>query len=376
LPSYDCQTAYIISRTSGKIQELYVANNQEIKGGDYIAVIDNPAITEDVLFLKSYLNNIDLNEEFIPQLPKRELRVGSLQSLYASLHTTLFEYLEYQRLSYFPQRIAITEAQISRHEEQYLTLQNQQKLTGAQLTLAQSQFRRDSVLHTRDVISNEDLERAKNAYLQSLLSVENMRSALGNMRIQIAQLRASLLDMHQQDTERGNELRSRIRALVAQLKAEIQSWELMYVLQSPIDGAITFTGHWTENQNVLAGETVFTVVPHGLYEVMGKAQLPIARSGKVETGQKVNVRLHNFPENEYGILRGVVSNISLVPVQAGEMAYYTVEISLPEQLLTTYKKELPRLPNMQGQADIITDDISLLERFVLPIKKILSESVR
>jgi HlyD family secretion protein len=42
--------------------------------------------------------------------------------------------------------------------------------------------------------------------------------------------------------------------------------------------------------------------------------------------------------------------------------------------LTTYKKELPYLPNMQGQADIITDDISLLERFILPVKKILSEN--
>jgi len=29
---------------------------------------------------------------------------------------------------------------------------------------------------------------------------------------------------------------------------------------------------------------------------------------------------------------------------------------------------------MQGQADIITDDISLLERLILPVKKILKEN--
>jgi len=44
-------------------------------------------------------------------------------------------------------------------------------------------------------------------------------------------------------------------------------------------------------------------------------------------------------------------------------------------LTTTYKKTLPNLSNMQGQADIITDDISLLERLILPVKKILKESV-
>ena len=103
--------------------------------------------------------------------------------------------------------------------------------------------------------------------------------------------------------------------------------------------------------------------------------LPVARSGKVKMGQKVNIRLDNFPENEYGILRGIVQNISLVPAQSGEFVYYTVEIDLPDRLITTYKKELPCLPNMQGQADIVTEDISLLERFILPIKKILSENI-
>ena len=51
------------------------------------------------------------------------------------------------------------------------------------------------------------------------------------------------------------------------------------------------------------------------------------------------------------------------------------EVILPDRLTTTYKKELPYLPHMQGRADIITEDISLLERFFLPMKRILSESL-
>jgi HlyD family secretion protein len=281
--------------------------------------------------------------------------------------------MEYNRLSHFPQRKAMTMDRIARHEQQYTTLQNQQQLTIRQHALNQSQFSRDSLLYSRQVISTEEMERAHSAYLQSHLSIENMRSSLGGMRIQITQLQESLLDMYWQDTERSNDLRSRIRSLTTQLQAEIQSWEMRYVLQSPINGTITFTGLWVENQNVQAGETVFTVVPGGAYEIMGKAQLPIARSGTVEVGQNVNVRLHNFPENHFGILRGEVSNISLVPFQVGEMAYYMVIISLPEQLTTTFRKELPWLPNMQGQADIITEDISLLGRFIAPLRRVLSE---
>jgi HlyD family secretion protein len=146
-------------------------------------------------------------------------------------------------------------------------------------------------------------------------------------------------------------------------------------LSAPFDGQITFTNYWIENQNISSGGEIFTIIPENEFSIIGKAMLPVARSGKVEVGQKVNIRLANFPENEFGILKGVVHNISLVPSQSGEAIYYTLEIRLPDNLITTYKKELPYLPNMQGQADIITEDISLLERFILPVKKILKESI-
>jgi HlyD family secretion protein len=180
-----------------------------------------------------------------------------------------------------------------------------------------------------------------------------------------------------------------LQTLETQLKAAIEEWELMYVLKSPMDGKVTFTGYWTENQNVTAGSEIFSVVPNAIAHstlhttnyVFGKALLPIARSGKVKVGQKVNIRLENFPENEFGILQGRVKNISLVPVSAGQTAtgngtaFYTIDIELPNSLTTTYKKQLPYLPNMQGRADIVTEDISLLERFFLPLKRILSESL-
>ena len=189
--------------------------------------------------------------------------------------------------------------------------------------------------------------------------------------MQIGQLEESLFDADHQDTETLNNLQRRLQSQLSQLQTEILNWEMNYVLQSPIDGTVTFTNYWVENQNITAGSAVFTIVPDGKLPMLGKAMLPIARSGKVKPGQKVNIRLQNFPENEYGILRGTVQNISLTPTEAGGMVYYTVEITLNDGLTTTYKKELPYLSDMQGQADIITEDISFLERLVLPVKKIL-----
>jgi HlyD family secretion protein len=325
--------------------------------------------------LQNYLETLDLTHDSLISLPEKALYLGNLQSVYSSFYMTLFDYLEYKRLLYYSQKKEMIKERIVQYEKQYQNLLRQQTITEQQLQLVQKQFRRDSVLLAGGVISPEELEKTKNSYLQSLLSSENMQSTMNNMQIQIAQLKETLLDTGQTDTEKLNGLQSQLQSLVSQLKTEIQAWELAYILKAPIDGKITFTNYWVTNQNIQSGEGVFTVIPGGDIQVIGKASLPVARSGKVEVGQKVNIRLSNFPENEFGILRGVVQNISLVPTQSGEAVYYTVEIRLPDKLITTYRKELPYLPNMQGQADIITDDISLLERFILPIKKILKESI-
>ena len=177
------------------------------------------------------------------------------------------------------------------------------------------------------------------------------------------------MDVKHSDTEKLNNLRSQIQSLIAQLKMEIQTWEMNYVLIAPINGKITFTRFWTTYQNITAGEAAFNIIPIDSQKMLGKVYLPVNRSGKVKCGQKVILKLENFPQNEYGTLRGKVDNISLVP----SMLTYTVDVSLPEGLKTSYKKELPYLPNMIGQADIITADISLFGRLMAPLRKLFME---
>ena len=114
---------------------------------------------------------------------------------------------------------------------------------------------------------------------------------------------------------------------------------------------------------------MFTIVPRVADNLTVKVKLPSQRSGKVKPGQRANVRFVNYPDNEFGMVKGVVESVSPVPSEG----IYTVYIGLPDGLTTTYKKTLPFSQAMQAQIDIITDDMRLLERIVLPLKKIASE---
>jgi HlyD family secretion protein len=365
--------ADIVAFSSGKLNMLNTADKQDVKTGDYLAVINNPARTEDVLYLKRFLDSLDPERDSIPAMPEKNLQLGVMQPTYLSFYVTLFSYSEYMRLQYYPNKMKITKERIARYEEQRRSLLRQQEITNEQYALTNKNHERSSTMHEKGGISGKELDESKNRQLQGQLTQENMLTTINDMRIQIARLHESLMDMEYQHAEKMNDFRAQIRSAVSRIRTEIRTWEMTYVLMSPIDGRITFTRYWTSNQNVQAGDAVFTVIPSSESRILGRASLPVARSGKVKKGRHVNVRLDNFPDSEFGILRGTVDNISLVPTASGESMYYVVEIRLPDGLRTNYKKTLPYRPNMQGRADIITDDMSLLERFIMPLRKIFKE---
>ncbi|MCL2098110.1 MAG: HlyD family secretion protein [Bacteroidales bacterium] len=360
--------AGIVAKVSGKLDELLVDDNQMVVENEWLAVIENPINTKDILYLKSLIAVLKIDE--IATLPRKDLRLGNIQSLYSAFFSNLHDFIEFNRINYYPSKIKMAKERILQYEKQYERLVYQSGLVEKQLAISKKQFERDSLLFKTKAGSLLEFETAQNQYLQACISYENMCTSISNMQLQIKQTEESLYDLEQQYTEKKNNFTGQLLNNISQINAEIHSWEMNYVLSSPISGKITFTKFWVKNQNIVGGETVFTVVPSEEPELIGKATMPIARSGKVRPGQKINIRFDNFPDAEFGTIKGVVKNISLIPAQVDNTYCYTVEIVFPQGLLTTYGKTLPFLPDMKGQADIITDDITVFRRFIMPFRQI------
>ena len=367
----------VVARSSGKLQELYVENNQKVKANALLAVIENPAKTEDIIRLKELLQQAESNLDTIALVPSGQLQLGSLQSLYSSYYLSMSEYRQFRELAYHLKKVDLVKVRIVKNEVYYTNMLKQKELSVAQAKIAHQQYARDSLLGVKGLVSKEAVEESYSRYLQSSLSAENMDRSLENLQIQLAQMKESLYDTEYQYLDQRNKLETQLRSLINQLRAEIDAWEINYALITPVDGEITLTQYWTNNQNVTAGNIVFNIVPTNQGEIIGKALLPTERSGKVRKGQKVNIRFSNYPDKEFGIVKGTVKNISLIPVVDGQnVKSYMVDIQLPNGLRTSYDKELPFLPEMEGQADIITEDISLLERFLMPIRKVITEGIK
>ena len=364
--------AQIVARTSGKISRLYINDGQAVTGHTPLAIIENPASTDDVIYLKVMLNRyINMPDSFLiyHNNEKTELSLGEIQSTYSSFLNIVHEYDNYHSFNYYPKRIAATRDQIEKYRNHHANQKRQQEVLEAQFRLASQQHSRDSLLFARDVISPSEYEMARTVFLQSRYTLESGYIGLENLLIQIGEQEVNLLDMELQRAERENLLLQNFRTSAEQLANAINSWELNYCLSSPIEGKVTFTKYWNENQFVSAGDNVFTVVPERENEMLGKALLPINRSGKVRVGQRVIVRFANFPDQEFGVVNGTVQSISLVPAENN----YQIEIAFLNGLTTNYGKTLPATHEMKASAEIVTEDLRLIERFLMPLKKIFSE---
>lgn len=115
------------------------------------------------------------------------------------------------------------------------------------------------------------------------------------------------------------------------------------------------------------------IAPASESPVIGKLKVPSSGFGKVAVGQEVKIRLSGFPYLEFGILRGTVVAIAPVPESTQEGLVYTVDVVLPDGLLSTYRRELPFVQNMDGTAEIITEDLRLLQQLVQPIRALFAD---
>ncbi len=85
----------------------------------------------------------------------------------------------------------------------------------------------------------------------------------------------------------------------------------------------------------------------------------------------VHVKLNGYPYMEFGVLRGVIRSLSAVPEQVqtqnGAAIAYYAEVLFPQGMKMSYNRELPMIQQMDGSAEIVTEDLRLIERFILPI---------
>ncbi|MFN8116332.1 MAG: HlyD family efflux transporter periplasmic adaptor subunit [Bacteroidia bacterium] len=363
----------LVAKNNGKITHLLTKNNEFVTNKQSIAVIENTAAYLDVLYLfdigTDLINQLKLTDTITKVSIKDSLKVGELTPYYLLVLKSIKDLNLYKVINPYNKQITLLKKDLISYNELLKKYKHQESINKQQLTLTETDYNRDKTLFENKVISAREFDTKKKEYLGALNSYESIKITTSNAYIQINSIEKNILQLQIQDYQEQAKLKNEFQQNLKSLVSEISKWKQLYLIESPIDGKISFFNVWSVNQNVKSGDELFSVVPTQKQQFIGKCILPILNTGKLSIGQNVNIKLDNYPYNENGMLRGIVSNISTVPNKDN----YAIDVDLKNGLVTSYNKTLLYKEQMKGKADIITKNISVMDRIFFNFKKLIDK---
>jgi len=358
--------ARVVARSAGEVERVFVADRREVAAGTPLVLLKSPARYADVAALSAALERME--PSLLSGAPGAEasfgprLSLGDLQPAYAAFLQAYSDWRAMADDPFHAGKVAALRAQVADHQTLHDRLQAQQAVQEQQLALAERARLRTRQMAAQQLVAASDADKAEQDWLQARYAVESGRTALTSNDIQLSASRAALLDLEQRRSDDGQRLLTALRNAHRQLRAGIAGWEQQYLVRAPVAGTASFFRELHDNQYVAPGEPLLAVVPSGA-RLVGRVQLSGAGAGKVVPGQRVIVRFDSYPHREYGVVEGRVESVAQLGFEQERTGVtYRAVVTFPHGLATSYGRRLPFRQELRGDVDVVTEDMTLLER--------------
>lgn len=353
----------LIAHQNGKLSELFVKDGQFIEDNEILAFVESTGNPYDIMRLDSILRTlkVSINSKSFPidyDFPSN-LALGEVQEAFQNFYKDYILFKLSTLKGYQTENLELLKKDLKNLKFLESKLLEQKQLKQLEQKNYESEYSAYKKLFDKKVISRSEFERQENNYLSSKypiqeadISILNNQSLYNSKVKEITELEQTI---HEQKL---NFVQS-----INQCLSETSRWIYQHVIKSPVSGRVSFSGIIQKYQNVQENQELFAVNP-GNSQFFGEILIPQYNTGKVRTDQKVIVKLQSYPFEQYGLIWGKLTYISDVTYKDnGFMAKVTLESS-------KIRKDIILKNGMQGQAEIITDDVSLLGRFIRKIKNL------
>ena len=364
----------VIARAGGYIFNLAVKDGDSVEPGQQLVLLQNTAYFDDIKKLDTFVSQLNtLDDEGIKRLqPEVNLRLGDLQLTYSGFIQALKDYQFKKNQNIASLNAQQTQQQISNMERVKRTEQEKNINAGRIVESARERFKSQQQLYSQNVISLNELQNSKKEVVSYEQEQKNIQSRIGEFDGQILQLRKGIVEVQQSSSETNNNKYVGLVENINQLKSALEKWKQQYLINAPISGKVTFnTGNLSERLNVREGEEIMYIIPKNGNGVVGLVTVPAALSGKVREGQRVIIKFDSYGYQQYGFVEGFVKSKSLMPKDQNTLA---VHVDLPKGMVSNFGKTIKFDQQMQGSAEIITDDHRLIarifEKLIYPFRKL------
>ncbi|MEY4905379.1 MAG: hypothetical protein RLZZ292_3194 [Bacteroidota bacterium] len=359
----------VVARSDGNLQKLLVTENQTVKMNDVVGVMQNSANSEHVMKIEKAIQALQQQENLLGFTPDKTLVMGELQSDYSTFLQAFEDYRFTIKTDFGTQNIEQLLAQIKNIQRDIEVTKGKRGTAIEKKKIAENELVKQKKLYSDGLNTGQDIENARSVILEIEERSKELESVLIQKDIEIGSIRNRILQIQQGTSEGNNTKLVKLKETINNLRSAIDRWKQTFLLLAPLDGRVSFYSKIeNEGQFIKAGEVVMAILPEQTTtknKIVGRMEMPIIGSGKVKLGQKVVIKLAGYPYQEFGTLNGKVQQKSQLPVNNA----YIIEVALPDTLVTSYKKTIAFEQQLQGEAEIITEDRRFIERI---FDKILS----
>ncbi|TAE19899.1 MAG: HlyD family secretion protein, partial [Bacteroidetes bacterium] len=208
----------------------------------------------------------------------------------------------------------------------------------------------------------------------SVLDYRNEESKLIAKKLTLPQIKTAILNNENQQNEKLKEVAQLDNDILVQrnmfiqalqsIKSQFEQWEMKYTLKASSDGIVQLAGFYQKNQYIKSGQLIFYIQPDSM-QYFAELFIPQYNFGKVAVGQDVLLKFQAYPYEQFGAVLSKIVYISSTPTDSG----YSAKLILSNGLKTNYGKNLQYQYGLIAQADIVTESMRLLDRFMYNIRK-------
>lgn len=358
----------VVSTIQGQIQKKLVTESSIVKKGQWIFYMNQTVDLDNIQSLEVVLDTVLGKTYHIDSICARPIKyygnLGELQIYFNQLYQFQESIRSHQQIKAYQKRTNNVSKQIQYQKRQRSSINQHYQLNVEELKLLEININRNRQLYAKGVISKHDLEVEERNYLRKKIELNQSQQNIENIKLNINTTIGNRTDLTLNEQEIRMRFVQDYNAALNELKSKLDIWIAHNVIISPIDGQVAFYNPIDEGEFIQNGQKLLIVVPKQNNEIIGRGVFPIENSGKVKLGCKVNLKLDAYSFKEYGIVDGVIANISKVPLDGG----YRFTVRLPNQLTTKYENRIDFRQKTTAQGEIITEDLSLFQRVLYQFK--------
>lgn len=360
----------IVSKISGKLVKLLVAENENVKAGRPLAYIESTANHDEVISLLGNLKELQklvqldkpVEHTFFNKADKTQL--GELQSAY---QTFFQEYLTYHasvQNGFYLQKRAYLNKDLLDLNKQQAQLRVQKQLQQRDFSIAEDEYHMHQKLAQEKVETSAELRQQESKYLSKKSPLIQTDASLVIANTNYSAKQKEILELDNQIVEERSKFLQALNSLISQA----EDWKIKYVLTASQTGKLSYSGIVQENQVLAPNQEVFYINP-GNEEFFGEMAISQNSMGKVKEGQEVLIKLKSYPFEEYGMLKGKIKHIADVPYKD---SVFISKVDFKVKSLSDMKKTIHLKQGMMADAEIVTQDATILQRIGRNISKIIN----